>query len=203
VTSFVLFTEGAFGAAVADRLEPRVERLRTAPLIASAGSLDEALAGADFAAAALWRRCPRELDALDAACHRGGVRWTSAILEDTHLRCGPLIEPYGGACHRCYRRRWLTHHPTPEREEALDAAYADAPARGVPGFTPSAVAMAVAAILLDRGESATGRLRRFDLLGCSVEETRVVRVHGCSRCSPPRQAGERYVRDLVAALEAR
>lgn len=203
--TFVLFTEGRFGRAVAERLEPRLDQLRVLPLISSAGSIDDVLDHADFAAVALWRRCPSEVDALDAACHRRGVRWTSAVLEDNRLRCGPLIHPHQGPCHACYRTRWLTHAPTPDREEVLDAAYAGSPARGIAGFTSSAVAMAAVWLLLDHAEinAAPGRLRRFDLLTCIVDETHVVRVHGCTRCSAPRPPGERYVRNLVAELGAR
>lgn len=201
--SFVLFAEGRFGRAVADALTARVRALRVLPLTGSA--LADAVEGAGFAAAALWRRCPAELEALDDACHRHRVRWTTAVLEDTHLRCGPLVAPRAGPCHLCYRTRWTTHLPAPDREQVLDAAYAQDPERGIPGFTPSAVRVAVAALLLDRDaeRDAAGRVRLFDLLSCRMEEARVVRVHGCARCSPRGASPDRYVRELTAALRGR
>jgi bacteriocin biosynthesis cyclodehydratase domain-containing protein len=200
---FVLFAEGPFGAAVAAQLAPRVGCLRVLPLAAGGGRLADSVAGAEFVAAALWRRYPAELDALDAACHEHGLRWSGAVLEDTHLRCGPLVHPFAGPCHACYRTRWWTHVAGADREEALDAHFAADAAAGVPGFTPSAVALAVASLLLDRDApaGAAGRVRLLDLLSCRVEEARVVRVHGCARCSRRGPSPGRYVDDLVAALD--
>ncbi|MGW7133421.1 hypothetical protein ACWGIA_34505 [Streptomyces bobili] len=205
--TFVLFTEGRFGRAVAKRLEAQVPDLRVLPLVgasAAPDALDDLLSEASFTAVALWRRYPRELQLLDAACYRQQIGWTSAVLEDSRLRCGPLIMPPLGPCHDCYVARQACHATAPERDSALDSAYADSPSHGSQGFTPSTVGMAAAALLLDRAEaSPPGRLRLIDLLGCTVTETRVLKVHGCERCSVPRPPGERYVRDLIDQLEGR
>ncbi|GID30468.1 TOMM precursor leader peptide-binding protein [Paractinoplanes brasiliensis] len=199
--TFVLFTAGEFGDAVGEHLRPRVPSLHVTPIWA-APDLEDLVAAADFVATALWRRYPAELDRLDEACHRRQVRWTSAVLEETQLRTGPLIRPGHGPCHACYRTRWMTHTPAPDRQDTLDTAYATHPLIGVPGFTPGTVAMAAAALLMDRDEpdAAPGRLRVIDLLQCTIEQSQVVPVHGCARCGPAHEPGERYHRWLGAAL---
>jgi bacteriocin biosynthesis cyclodehydratase domain-containing protein len=200
--NLTLFSEGAFGAAVAEHITNIVSAVRVLPLVASAESFEALVRGADFVGIALWRRYPNEADRLDAACAREGIPWSSVVLEGTHIQCGPLVTPGQGPCYACYRKRWLTHLPFPEREQTLDATYAKDPGLGIRGFTPSSVRIAAAALLLDgeEFERAQGRLRQIDLIHCSMEESRVVRVHGCPRCSRQTAPGERYVSKLVEAL---
>jgi hypothetical protein len=91
----------------------------------------------------------------------------------------------------------------PDRESSLDRVYANDSTLGVAGFVPSSVFMAAAALLIDKKDhaAATGRIRQIDLLNGNIEETRVVRVHGCARCSQPQKAGHRYVERLVPAVK--
>jgi bacteriocin biosynthesis cyclodehydratase domain-containing protein len=201
--NLTLFSEGVFGAEVAERISKIVPGVRVLPLVASATSFEMEIRGSDFVGVALWRRYLHEADRLDGACAQEGIPWSSVLLEGTYIQCGPLITPGQGPCHACYWKRWLTHAPFAEREQALDSAYAADPGLGIRGFTPSAVRIAAAALLLDREEfkNASGRLRRIDLLHCAVEESRVVRVHGCDRCSHSTKPGERYFRELVDALK--
>lgn len=200
--NLTVFSEGAFGAAVAERVTNIERQTRVLPLVTSAESFDERIRGSDFVGVILWRRYLQEVDRLDAACAREHIPWTSVVLEGTHIRCGPLVTPGRGPCHACYQKRWLTHVPSPDRELVLDAIYAGDPRIGIRGFAPSSVRIAVAAFLLDleEFERACGRVRRIDLLHCSLEESRVVRVHGCPRCSRQTAPGERYVRELVDTL---
>jgi bacteriocin biosynthesis cyclodehydratase domain-containing protein len=199
--TFTIFSAGPFGAAVAERVN-RAVPVRVLPLVTSAGNFDDLVRGSVFVGAALWRRYPGEIERLDAACARERTPWSSVVLEGTSIRCGPLVTPGRSPCHACYRQRWLSHVQFPERELALDRALSGNPLLGIHGFTPSSVRIAAAALLLDREslEHGGGRVRRIDLLHCSVEEFRVVRVHGCLNCSDQQSPGDRYVAKLVAAL---
>ncbi len=202
MNSFILFSEGSFGDAVAERIAAIVSGVQIMPLIASVDSLESLLHGKDFVGVASWRRYPDELDRLDEACNHARIPWSSVILEGPRIQCGPIIIPGQGPCYACYRNRWLTHLPFPEREQALEAAYASDYKLGLRGFTPSSARIAAAALLLDKKELARGpgRLRLIDLLYGSVEESRVIRIHGCARCSRETEPGKRYVRELVNAL---
>lgn len=197
--NLALFTEGTFGTAVAGRLAATVSGVQVLPLVARGESFQACISGASFVGVALWRQYADEIDRLDEACAREGISWSGVVLEGTKLRCGPIVKPGDGPCYACYRKRWLTHAAFPDREQALDAAYATNPALGIRGYTPSSVRIAAAALLLDweQFDQAPGRVRWIDLLQCTVEESRVIRVHGCPRCSPQNAPGERYVRELI------
>jgi bacteriocin biosynthesis cyclodehydratase domain-containing protein len=196
----ILF-EGRFGQAVAERVAsmPGVAVRRLLPALQV---LDDLVSRAGFVGVALWRRYPAATDAVDAACARHCVPWSSATLEGRFLLMGPLVTPGRGCCHSCYRKRWLTHLALPEREQALDLAYDADPEIGCEGFLPSSVTVAAAGLMLDRAEAdvAPGRVRRLDLLNAVCEETRAIRVHGCDRCGRPLPPGARYVHHLLAAL---
>lgn len=199
--SLVLFTAGTFGDAVASRIAERIRAVRVFALPRREEALEELLEGAGFVGVTLWRRYPRECDALDAACARREIPWSTAVLEGQRLLAGPLISPGRGPCYACYRRRWLTHVAVLDREQALEEAYATDANLGPRGFLSIAAALAASGLLLDRREHerAPGRLREVDLLNGSVQEARVVRVHGCPRCSSTRH-GKRYVSWLVPAV---
>jgi bacteriocin biosynthesis cyclodehydratase domain-containing protein len=202
----ILFVEGPFGYAVAERLQDDVA-VRVHPLVASASQYAELIKDAAFVAAALWRPYVAQLDALDEACAALRTSWSAAVMDRETLYCGPNVVP-GGPCHRCFRRRWLAWAPAIEREQALEAAWAVDPARGIHGYIPSAVSMAAASLLLDaRDRNAAGRVRHMNLLTMDVGETRVVPVHACPRCGKPRtgERGARFVEhiaDLVREVRA-
>jgi bacteriocin biosynthesis cyclodehydratase domain-containing protein len=204
-----VFVAGSFGAAVADRLAGRVQKLTVRPLAqqphtpvpALDAAYDEALSGVDRAAVIAWRRYPREFDRLDAACFRAGVPWTTVILEDNNLRCGPVIRPGRGPCHACYRVRWLAQSDEPGREETLDTVYSTHHRLGVHGYPPSSVSLAVPALLQDWEQGTpAGRVRWIDLLQVSLDEAVVVGVHGCDRCGQRRPPGQRYTHRLATEL---
>ncbi|MPZ50653.1 MAG: TOMM precursor leader peptide-binding protein [Dehalococcoidia bacterium] len=209
----IIFAEGSFGELVAETLRRRVAA-RVFSLVQSGGKLDELLGGEDFVAVALWRPYTNDCDELDAACFRHMVPWSAAVLSERYLYCGPLIVPGPGPCFHCYRRRFLTHLPAPERELALERAYASDPGLGSEGFAPASAGMAAAALLMDAraGDDVAepGRLRRIDLLSGELVDTRVIRVHGCPRCgrhpgggsSNSQERGDRFVRHLQPTLEA-
>jgi bacteriocin biosynthesis cyclodehydratase domain-containing protein len=200
--NLTLFSAGAFGTAVAGQIAATVPAVNVLALVAPDESLQARVRGAAFVGVALWRRYPDELDRLDEACAQEGIPWSGVVLEGTKIRCGPVVKRGQGPCYACYRRRWLAHTALPDREEALDAVYAGNLDVGIAGFTSSSVRIAAAALLLDRAEveNAGGRVRWIDLLNCTVEESRAVRVHGCPRCSRPAAPGERYVRELIDAF---
>ena len=204
MTDLLLFAEGAWGLEVANRVVQLAPSTSVLSLVKSAGSFASLIHSRAFVGVALWRRYPDEEDRLDAACAQEVIAWSGVVLEETHLRCGPVVVPGRGACYACYRKRWMSHAMFPERERAVEEAYANDASLGIRGFTPSSVRIAAAALLLDREEAerAPGRLRLIDLIHCGVEETRVVRVHGCGRCSHPWPPGDRYIRELVNSLRA-
>jgi bacteriocin biosynthesis cyclodehydratase domain-containing protein len=203
MSDILLFVEGAFGHAVASAMAQRVPNLVTLPLTASRDELETLVVGAQFVAVATWRPYEAACQAVDAACHRHDRMWSRAVLESTILVTGPLIGPTG-PCYTCYRKRRASHSATPERDRALDNLYATDAAVGVAGFLPSVATMASASLLLDRKQSpgAAGRMRFHDLINCEVEETRVVRIHGCERCSGTSgPTTDRYVSRLVPAVK--
>lgn len=201
MSDFILFTEGSFGNDVASALTSQTTGLTVMPLVTSSNSFNALVRRATFVGVALWRRYIRECDILDIACHENSTPWSAVVLEDSYLLSGPVIVPGVTACYSCFRRRYQTHAPLLDQEGAIDLAYDNDPTLGSPGHTPSAVALAVASLLLDRQEHSkcAGRARRVGLLSGDLDETRTVPVHGCERCSA-KSSGNRYTSDLVPAI---
>jgi bacteriocin biosynthesis cyclodehydratase domain-containing protein len=199
----VLFVEGRFGQSVAATLAEHLSAVQILSLVDSVDNFDTRIRAAAFVGVALWRPYVPECDALDAVCWRQGIPWSSTVLDRTTLITGPVITPGAGACFACYHRRRLSHIRTLEREQVLLEAYAQDTALGLPGFLPGVVTMAVSALLLDRRayRSTGGRLRLADMLNGHVDETRVVRVHGCHRCGRSERAGTRFVDRLAPAVK--
>lgn len=195
----IVLTDGAFGRAVARALSRRLE-VRAEALRPALPRLIELISGADFAAVATWRRCPEACSLVDEACAYAGVSWTSVLIDGTELIAGPVVIPRHGPCWTCYRRRLLAHAPAIERARHLDQAYVADPSLGPSGFLPGMVEAAVAGLLRDRldGRKAAGRIRIADVLSGEVLETRVIRVHACTRCGSGRGAA-RYV-DVLAPI---
>ena len=203
--SMLILTEGRFGVAVADIITSQAHATvrRLTDVIPDRRA--EVLSGAAFVAVALWRPYGEECDALDEACWRAGVPWSSAYLTEDQLVCGPLIIPRHGPCYGCFRRRYLTHHRAPERELCVCRAYANDPDLGPEGFVPAMAWIAASGLLSDARAPRTnaGRLRRVDLFTGGMIETGVVGVHHCSRCGRQikERPGDRFVRQLVPAVQ--
>jgi bacteriocin biosynthesis cyclodehydratase domain-containing protein len=202
----LILTEGRFGAAVADILAPQVDAtVRRLTDVIGSGPL-EIVTGATFVVVAMWRPYDLACDALDEACWRAGVPWSSAHLTEDKLVCGPLTIPGSGPCYGCFRRRSLTHHRAPERELGVGRAYANDRDLGPEGFVPAMAWMAAAALLSDAHapRTAAGRLRLVDLFTGGMIETSVVEVHHCARCGRriETRPGDRFVREITPAVEA-
>jgi bacteriocin biosynthesis cyclodehydratase domain-containing protein len=198
----IVLTVGTFGSSVGERLRQRCDA-EVVALTHERASLQSAVARASFVAVAAWRPYVATFRLLDELCHDAGVPWSLAELHNDRLTCGPLMYPGAGACYHCYRMRWSSHHPAPQREMVLERAYARNPQLGPPGFIRPLVEAAAAALLEDsRSDSSqAGRLRVLDVLTGAVLESAVIPVHGCPRCYPNRPAGgERFVHKLVPAL---
>jgi bacteriocin biosynthesis cyclodehydratase domain-containing protein len=203
--AMLILTEGRFGVAVADILKSQVDATVRRLTDALCGRRAEFLDRAMFVAVALWRPYHEECDALDTACWRAGVPWSSAYLTEDKLVSGPLTIPRHGPCYGCFRKRYLTHCRAPERELALFRAYANDPDLGPEGFVPAMAAIAASGLLSDARapRTAAGRLRRVDLFTGAMIESAVVGVHQCERCGHQSKAqpGERFVRELVPAVQ--
>lgn len=197
----ILF-EGKFGAAVSRILRDECGNVETMPLSQyRVAELDRCRP--DFVAVALWRPYDRECRALDHACWRAGIPWSSAWLFEGAILCGPLVTPGRGPCFGCFRRRWLTHQRSPERELCLLEAYDREPTLGPEGYCAPMARLAAASLLKDTRDSVTapGRLIKVDLFGGNVTETRVIGVHGCPVCGSPHAIrGDRLVRRLIPAV---
>jgi bacteriocin biosynthesis cyclodehydratase domain-containing protein len=204
MTPLVVFTEGRFGAAVGEivarRTNAGVHGLRE-----SRERLADIVAGARFVAVALWRLYERECMELDTACARAGVPWSCAYMMEERLYCGPLMVPGRGPCFSCFRRRYLTHRRSADRELALLQAYARDPEMGPPGFVGPMAWIAASALLADSREveTAAGRLRRLNLCTGGLADTEILPVHGCPTCMPskPVATGDRFVSRLVPLIE--
>jgi bacteriocin biosynthesis cyclodehydratase domain-containing protein len=178
---------------------------RQPPLREALPDLARHLAGTDYAAVASWRCCDRELDEFDRACFAAGVRWCGAYPSEDRLICGPLIIPGSGPCFRCFRRRYLSHHPAPERDLCLQRAYDRDPHLGVAGFI-APMAWTAASILVAAGSSEpseAGRLIEVNLFDAGFLHTRVIAVRSCTRCRSliSTRAGDRFVNRIRPAVE--
>jgi bacteriocin biosynthesis cyclodehydratase domain-containing protein len=195
---------GNFGAAVGERIRARISDANVLSLVeAAAADLDRLVAASDSVLVALWRPHVALCDRLDDACHRAGVSWSQAVLDDHYLYRGPIVVPGHGPCFRCFRRRFMSHAPAADRDQVIIEAYDENPAIGPAGFSPATAAAAAAGLCLDALEAVPGRVIRCDILHGSLIETRVVPVHGCVRCGPPirGRTGERFVAHLAPYLD--
>ncbi len=201
----IVLTAGPFGRAVGERIAAR-RSAELLPLPDSRHALRSIAERTDFIGVASWRPYVETFRRLDTVCFETGTRWSLVEIHDTRLSCGPLVWPGAGACHHCYRQRWSSHHPAPERELVLAQAYERDPDLGIAGFIAPLVDIAASALLedADAAANAAGRLRVVDVLTGAVLETEVIGIHRCPRCRPhpPGPSGERFVRDLVPAVEA-
>jgi bacteriocin biosynthesis cyclodehydratase domain-containing protein len=205
MTQKLILTLGAFGEAVAVKAATPGDRIHPFPLD-DISQLDTLLDGVDFAAIAAWRPYADAFLAMDAACHRSGTPWTTAVLTGTRLTLGPLVHPGKPGCHACFVKRVATHNRAPSRDLVLTTFYRRHPAAGPQGFTAPMVTLAAHGLCENAAEdaSAAGRLRIVDVLTGAVTMTEVLAVHGCPKCFPDRkqaQPGARFVRDLVPALQ--
>jgi len=200
----ITLTDGKFGESVANILKT-MTGAPPVPLLVALTDIERVVSHAAFVAVASWRRSDRELDAIDEACFSAGVPWCSAWLIEDRLACGPLVIPPGGPCYRCFRRRYLCHHPAPEREIRLQSAYNRDASLGAAGFAPSSAWMAasmLAAAAKGQKENA-GEIIEVNLFDGGVLDTRVVPVHGCTRCRTRTEAraGGRFVDHIIPAIE--
>jgi len=202
VPAINVLTAGSFGASVGARMQQR-GAVRVSQLTHDRETLEASIAGAGFVAVASWRPYVTTFRLIDEICHERRVPWSLAELHAQRLTCGPLVHPDERACYHCYRMRWASHHPAPQRELVLERAYARDPDLGPAGFIHPLTEIAAAALLEDAqsAPTAAGRLRLVDVLTGAVLESAVIAVHGCPRCYPaasPR--GQRFVHELVPAL---
>lgn len=180
--AFLVLTDGSFGDAVGQAL-------------GASAALSEFFVAPpdnhDFIGVAMTHKRLGDLRALDDWCRKHGKRWACVFLADRYLYCGPHFDPTrqdAMACFQCFYQRDLTHLEhgrDPKREIAIDEFFDLHPEEEVGGFTPGTVGMAVAFLRgAARGDIASGRLRRVNLLEGIVDDTEVFGIHHCPRCSP-------------------
>jgi bacteriocin biosynthesis cyclodehydratase domain-containing protein len=200
--AFLLLQEGRFGEAVASRLSS-MDGFQEVSLASAMPALDDLVSVARFVGVVLSRRDAGPAAAVDDACARHAVPWSSAVLHGSELVLGPLVSPGRGPCHACYRRRSLCHRPSSGSDQLLEAAFAADPRRSIRGFLPGAVAVAAAGLRQDciDPRDAPGRVRYVDILRCRVVEGRVLAIHGCPRCRAGGSGPSRYTDRLMPALE--
>ncbi len=200
----LLLTAGDFGAAVAARLADRHPGSET--LDVSAGThlalwpaLDALVLAADHDDAEL-------VELVERAAFAWRRPWFPVLLEQAHLRCGPVVVPGRTACHQCFRRRRRQHAAQP-------AAWGDTPAPAIAGdrvrgyarhhveIAAGLAAQAVDDAFAPTVEAPGGWVRTIGLADGAVTRAGVVAVDACARC---RDAGARPARTsrLYAALQA-
>jgi bacteriocin biosynthesis cyclodehydratase domain-containing protein len=208
MTRHVMLTAGPFGQAVAFCAQRQADII-VRPLLPDAEANAAAVKDADFISVAAWRPHARALQCLDDLCHRRGVPASFADMHGQRLTIGPLIIPNaaGNGCYHCYLKRWNAHHPAPEREMVIEAAYARDWALGPAGYIQPLVSIAAAALLEDSAACAAraASLRVVDVLTGSVLQSRVIGIHRCPRCRPEpagRRPGERFVEHIGPEMKA-
>ncbi len=208
----LVFTAGAFGAAVGARMLAAAPAaptpLRVAPLPHDLDTLRAQTGEANASAigVAAWRPHVKACELIDDLCFAAGMPWSQVEVHGQRLTCGPVVQPGHGPCFHCYRKRWASHHPAPEREMVIAHAYERDASLGPPGFVGPLVEIAAAALWEDLLAPVTqaGRLRVVDVLTGGVLETAVLGVHACPRCGLPAAGpvGARFVNHLVPAIDA-
>lgn len=119
----VVLAVGGFGTCVATRLEARypgseiVEATKGTHL-ADWPFLDALVVAAEYDDAPL-------VELVERAAFAWRLPWFPVLLEQAHLRCGPVVIPGRTACHLCFRRRRRQHARTPE-------VWSDTPDRSCP-----------------------------------------------------------------------
>lgn len=204
MTPPLLLTEGRFGDAVAEVVRLSIDGLVVHRLTDVSDSIADLVQGAPYVAVATWRLYDRPCEALDEACRRAGVRWSGCFLLQHDLWIGPLVVPGHPPCWRCFRDRYLTHHPAPERELALVEEYERNRDLGPAGFVPAMAWMAGSALVRDMRapESDAGQLACIDLCTGALTDTRVIGVHACPRCRPSDAPQvDRFVRHLAPRIK--
>ncbi|MDP5210779.1 TOMM precursor leader peptide-binding protein [Microbulbifer sp. 2205BS26-8] len=202
--SMIVLTAGQFGIRVGQRLAQLCDA-EAVPLPQEREHLELLIQRADFVAVATWRPYVQSCTLIDDLCFRFGVRWSLAEIHAQRLTCGPLVNPGNGACYQCYRKRWLTHHKSPEREQVLNEAYERDSALGPTGSIGPLVEVAAQALADDAvaADGEAGRLRLVDVLSGAVLKSGVMGIHECPRCRPakPARTGERFVQHMVPEIE--
>jgi bacteriocin biosynthesis cyclodehydratase domain-containing protein len=201
----ITLTEGRFGEAVGGIVEKMIGA-RRAPLSSAIRDFPRLLSNEDFVAVASFRRSDSEFDKLDDACFAATVRWCAVYPSEDRLICGPFIAPGSGPCFRCFLRRYLCHHPAPERELCLQRAYERDPNLGPQGFLAQTAWIAASMLVATAGmnQAEGGRLLEINLFDADFLHTRVIPVHNCSRCRRHpllTRNGDRFVNRLVPSIQ--
>lgn len=202
----VLLTVGEFGARVADRLNTRypgsvIIDASEGTHLADWPALDVLVVAADHDDVAL-------LEMTERAAFAWRRPWLPVLLEQTHVRCGPVVVPGRTACHTCFRRRRRQHARNPELWADTVAPAVAGTSQRVRGFADHHVGLAyglavrsIADATEPTDEMPGGWVRIVGLVDGAVSRAGVVAVDACDRC---RDATERRARPaaLVAAVRS-
>jgi bacteriocin biosynthesis cyclodehydratase domain-containing protein len=185
LSNATIVTRGAFGSALGHRLRERLGA--TAPVDMT--RFDPVAVASDPHPIVWAASCehPASTDIIDAAAYRVGRPWVPAVFEHPVIRVGPIVRPGSGPCYRCFALRRYQHHLLPEHIRALHGLYGAGQSFGPEGFLPHHVEVAAALVVRQLGrvveqDVEDGEVLLLDILSGRLATTRVVAVHGCSRC---------------------
>jgi hypothetical protein len=174
---------GDFGA---DVIEGFVKSGGTADIITSREQLDvadvkESVHLRSFVHVALWRPHEALCDRVSEACFASSVPLFVSLLEG-HSLVNLTLHPKG-ACYRCFRRRFLTHHKKPDWQSFLYDMYDANHAFGPTGYPRTAVALALG-LLIEQSAAIDDAswYSTIDLLKLDATSSRIVGIHGCAHC---------------------
>jgi bacteriocin biosynthesis cyclodehydratase domain-containing protein len=194
---------GDFGARVAARLADRYPGSEV--IDANNGTHMAAWPTLDVLVATISHDNAPLVELVERAAFAWRRPWLPVLLEQAHLRCGPVVVPGRTACHVCFRRRRRQHALNPElwTEIPLPALGSKNQVTGWAdhhiGIAVGLVAQAVSDAVEPTPEAPGGWVRTVDLMDSSIRRVGVVAVDGCARCRDTDARTQRTT-DLLTTL---
>lgn len=181
-------------------LAPRLNTLAFTNPLDSDDDVLSIVNGADFAVSCVDRSMSNVLYRLNRACHKTGLRWTSATVSAFEGVVGPTVTPSETACFLCYQMRAVACTENPEEEFAqlrfLDRRRQDDGARREnlvfgAGIVGNMVAAEVFRVLLGLPPGLPGRIAVMDFMDLTLNKHVVLRKPWCPVCFGPGGAAKR------------
>lgn len=154
----------------------------------SDADLDDLVAAADFAVAAVDHHRAALLDELNRTAVRTATPWMVGRVQGIDGQVGPLVVPGETSCYDCFRTRRLTNLDDPERFDGYERQGADSPGEPLGSFAPYGrvvggyVALDAINYLASGYGLTAGRLMNVDLATFEVDVNEVLRLPRCDVC---------------------